>query len=373
MIGAALQARARNGAAIIWQGGCAPQPVPMRDMNSKQKFLGLDGLRGVAAILVMLFHSTKGAQHWFPLGAVAVDVFFALSGFVIAHSYATRMPTIGFKGFALARLIRLYPMYAVGTLVGIAVTIATAVSPAPPAVCGVTAALFLPCLAAPMVQIFPFNGPAWSLFFELTVNGVWALRRWTTSLACIVSVICGVVFVGLTLYMHTPGGFGLDNWWAGLPRVGFSYFLGVALHGFWSAGKLPRVGPFHWLAPVLLVLALMPWVTIPRYLFDVVVVTPVLIVMAVSREPTGRLAALYRWLGAVSYPIYVIHEPVWDVLRAQFGFTLPPVIILCGSLAILGAGSLLLRVYDEPVRAWLSDQARGLVKRRPVVEPADPA
>ena len=90
-----------------------------RALSSKSHFEVLDGLRGVAAIAVMLFHSYH-AEGLFHNAWSAVDLFFLLSGFVIAYSSDEHlqhgMPA---TQFLLRRLIRLYPMIVLGTLVGV--------------------------------------------------------------------------------------------------------------------------------------------------------------------------------------------------------------------------------------------------------------
>ena len=70
-------------------------------MSTKAHYEVLDGLRGVAALLVLVFHISEilskgvAADNWLPHGALAVDFFFALSGFVIAHAYDRRMAELG--------------------------------------------------------------------------------------------------------------------------------------------------------------------------------------------------------------------------------------------------------------------------------------
>ena len=91
-------------------------------MEKKQHFEILDGLRGVAALVVLVFHVFEvfaGGDHkklMFNHGYLAVDFFFLLSGFVIAHAYDNRWNTMSLADFAKRRLIRLHPMIIIGML-----------------------------------------------------------------------------------------------------------------------------------------------------------------------------------------------------------------------------------------------------------------
>jgi hypothetical protein len=86
------------------------------------RFHLLDGLRGFAAILVVLYHMPPYLQRWFacPNAFLAVDFFFCLSGFIIAYSYEDRiLRGMSFRDFCSSRLIRLYPLYFLGSLFGL--------------------------------------------------------------------------------------------------------------------------------------------------------------------------------------------------------------------------------------------------------------
>jgi peptidoglycan/LPS O-acetylase OafA/YrhL len=91
----------------------------MVHMPQVRAFPAMDGIRGIAAILVALFHFRATFLHYdnnvIGDGYLAVDLFFVLSGFVLAHAYEHRfargMTTFEFMR---ARVIRLYPLYFVG-------------------------------------------------------------------------------------------------------------------------------------------------------------------------------------------------------------------------------------------------------------------
>lgn len=92
-------------------------------LASKPRYEILDGLRGVASILVMFFHFSMAynfSRTETPLGhiSMAVDFFFLLSGYVIGYAYDDRWGSMGVWGFCKRRLVRLHPMIVMGTLVG---------------------------------------------------------------------------------------------------------------------------------------------------------------------------------------------------------------------------------------------------------------
>ena len=85
------------------------------------RFHLLDGLRGIAAVIVVMLHAPiQYTSHFrFHGSFLAVDFFFCLSGFVIAFSYEKRLRSfLDLRTFAIARIIRLYPLAALGTVTG---------------------------------------------------------------------------------------------------------------------------------------------------------------------------------------------------------------------------------------------------------------
>ena len=92
--------------------------------DTKPHYELLDGLRGVAALLVIWYHvfegfATSPVDQWLNHGYLAVDFFFILSGFVIGYAYDDRWKsTMDVKGFFKRRLIRLHPMVVMGAVLG---------------------------------------------------------------------------------------------------------------------------------------------------------------------------------------------------------------------------------------------------------------
>lgn len=97
---------------------------PISLIETKPHYQILDGLRGVAAVIVVLFHILEAhalgnrTEQIINHGYLAVDFFFLLSGFVISYAYDDRWGKMTLKDFFLRRIIRLHPMIIVGSLTG---------------------------------------------------------------------------------------------------------------------------------------------------------------------------------------------------------------------------------------------------------------
>lgn len=330
--------------------------------GSGRRFEALDGLRGVAAIGVMLYHigSWTGRHGLVPHGYLAVDFFFCLSGFVLAHAYGRR--EIGWLGFMRQRLIRLWPLIALTMLLGATVIIEHRER--------VPGWLGLGLLMIPRVwtsedgfsPLFPLNPPAWSLFFELAVGAAWfPIRR----LGVLGHVLMVVLLAPVMLYVAYGMGGVLTGWDRGTFVISFLRTIFAFLLG-WGCYRIQAFST--WSAPVWLLAAVLaavmsfPWTPL-NWLYDFVCVSVVfpLMVLAGRRDPEGRLGALCRVSGAISYPLYALHWLGWELMLRGFrvlggkgyplGFALAAIpVIVVGAWAVL-------KLYDEPVRrrlrAWL--------------------
>lgn len=139
-------------------------------------YTALDGMRGLAALLVVIFHADPFFGQLVPGGYLAVDMFFVLSGFVIEHAYGQKLRSrLGLWMFTKLRLIRFYPLYLVGLAAGVALELAQIQLGAKNAISYemlvaqvALALIFVPAFFE--IDAFPINVPAWSLFIELLVN-----------------------------------------------------------------------------------------------------------------------------------------------------------------------------------------------------------
>jgi peptidoglycan/LPS O-acetylase OafA/YrhL len=284
-------------------------------MMEKQRFIGLDGLRGVCAIAVMLGH----CELLFRPGVVvchaylAVDMFFMLSGFVISASYDGRFEQgLGAWRFLLARIRRLAPVYWGGMVL---CTIAALLAPHPSSLAllmtAAMGAALIPVLG-PGTFAYPVNFVAWSLFWELAVNIAYALglRRlcgfWLAAFI-VLPLMAAFVFAGINPRHWTFGMTGLDLWLGGL-RALPEFLFGTLLHRAWRAGalqRLPVVTPLLPLA-VWLAISVVPQDVPPVFdLVVVVLVCPLLIGLLLRGD--FQAPAWFRWLGGISYPLYASH------------------------------------------------------------------
>ena len=365
--------------------------------DTKPHYAILDGLRGVAALVVILYHVFE-CFDWSPAphGYLAVDFFFVLSGFVIGYAYDDRWKSsdgrksLTMNGFFRRLLIRLHPMVLLGAFVGLLCYLlqggvrwdGTQV-----ALGWVMLALLLNMLMLPVLpgmsadvrgngEMFPLNGPNWSLFFEYIGNVLYALllRRLPTKILAFVALIFG----GLLAYVSLRDGFLGVGWsvadggfWGGLVRMLFPYTLGLLMARVFKPLKLRKT---FWICGTTIVaVACLPLLLgeLPAWqngLYDalcVIVVFPVLVWLGASELSVGLATQrVSRFLGDLSYPLYAIHYPLMYLFYAHIGFSgeLVPIAKFSETWpAALGValGSLLLawlsfHFYDLPLRRWLT-------------------
>ena len=353
-----------------------------------QRFRSLDAMRGVAAIGVALMHWAKiGDHHWLPSAYLAVDLFFGLSGFVIAHAYDHRIAAgLGTPRFMAIRVIRLYPLYVLGTLVSVAMVV-TGLDASWTST-GFRLALIFAFLMLPMPMpggepiddhgtLYPLNDPAWSLLFELLANLVFVIvHRWLTArvLVAILLVAALALLVTTQQAQSMERGWAWDGFGVASARVAFSFPLGVLVYRAHRDGKLPRWRAPSWaiLAGILAVMA-MPAAGLPheaaRDVGVVLLGLPLLLVLGVNAAEAPATARLFDWLGEISYPLYVTHGPlmalVFAVAAARGVRTEAiPTALLVGLLFLLIAlCHPLSRRFDTPARRWLT-QRFGLARAR---------
>jgi peptidoglycan/LPS O-acetylase OafA/YrhL len=329
----------------------------------------LEGLRGVAALVVAFIHLPSGRFNAvFPRGYLAVDLFFLLSGFVLSYAYRDRLRsdlTVG--QFARLRFVRLWPMYVIGATFGV-----LAFEPfagVRPVLMALPNLLMLPAADAveQMHRSFPLNAPAWSLFWELTVGlGLAALMRHRLERWLATAALLG--FLALIPVALTSGGLNvgghLPDFAGGLPRAVFGIAAGALLEQRrveWRVA-LPSLS----IAAAVAVFLIHP----PRALagvFDLLAVAalfPAVLLHAANARPGPRLGAVWDWLGARSYPLYAIHLPlfvlIYALVRRPLGTAPPAVQLLAGCAEVASAlllSAVLERWIEQPLRAWLAARA----------------
>lgn len=379
-------------------------------LDSKPHYEILDALRGVAALLVIWYHIHEGFSFAQIIngagdgiitginhGYLAVDFFFMLSGFVISYAYDDRWSKMSLGEFFRRRLIRLHPMLIMGTVIGALSFViggremwdGTVVSYS-----WIIIALLLSCLFIPAIpgaqydvrgngEMFSLNGPSWSLFFEYIGNILYGIfiRRLSTRW---LSALCLALGIGMTHYaLSNVSGYGmigigwtLDsvNVIGGLLRMLFPFTLGMVLARNFKPVKIK--GTF-WICSLALILVfIVPYIeglepVCMNSVYEmacVVIVFPILVWIGASgsigRGGDGRVC---RFLGDISYPVYIIHYPVMYLFYAYLienelytlGETWAWVTVVCVGCVVLAYGCL--KLYDIPVRDYLSTR---LLKKR---------
>ncbi len=350
--------------------------------TTKDHFLALDGLRGVAALAVLVMH--RGRWFYAPggflgHGYLAVDFFFLLSGFVIAFAYDRRIQA-GMTPwtFMRLRLIRLYPLIFLGMLLGAAwplIRILTDMRGAPdPGALAydlIRGLSLIPDDYAPGAgdSIFPLNGPTWSLFFELLVNLVFVLIGPRLSLKVLAAIVTlsAVAMTWAAFHGGVDVGGRPSTILAGFPRTGVGFFGGALLYRLIVAGRarswsLPRLpAPFLTCGLGLTAILCVPRAIQPVFdLLALFVLFPALVAFAAApgAASAGFGAKLSRLAGDLSYPVYVLHYPLY-VLIGGLGFRMgglnipPPWRGLLSAAIVIGAAWAALKLYDEPLRRRL--------------------
>lgn len=364
-------------------------------MKDSSRLPALDGLRGVAALMVCIYHTRDYcgvSSAVIPRVPLAVDLFFILSGFVIARSYERRLVdgSLPFRHFVLVRLVRLYPMYLLSVLlVGVPLVLAVLVHhnrPEPVMLQYVEAAL-LGLLMLPMrvsdepMVFYPLNVAYWSLFFEFITNFIYAevaCRRWLSNRVLPVVVAAAatalVLIVAANRKQEVDALANLGPFWGGLLLTGgfvralFGFSAGVLL--FRMRGRLPRwLGGCGYGLPLAVVTLLLvtPSIGAQRdwmlQLFGVIAILPLCVaasVMSAQYSGSAIVDHALLTLGRLSYPIYVLHMSLVHLLDAVSGRRMPlfapwsELVLLLLLVAVALAAD---RYLDRPVRRWLMARA----------------
>ena len=274
----------------------------------------LDGLRGSAALAVMFFHADAISPVRMPGGYLAVDLFFVLSGFVIAAAYLDDFAKLGPTGFLRRRFARLYPTYAVGIVAAIGGAAIIALSRGETLGIGpiVTALLILPWPVAG--YLFPIYPPAWSLFFEWVANlGMAFTARWFGRVfAGLILIVSGGIVLGIAFHdRQISQGVTWQGFGGGLARAVFSFTLGIALQRFHAARPAnPRTTRWALALPVALfvLLGLDPADRLWLDLVCVFAIFPAMIWLGARLEMPNPWAM--KLVGDASYPLYCLHGTV---------------------------------------------------------------
>jgi peptidoglycan/LPS O-acetylase OafA/YrhL len=357
----------------------------------KSHFHVLDGLRGTAAFSVFLFHIWElivpgPAENPMVHTFLAVDFFFALSGFVLGHAYDARLAPLADArhrmskaGFFMRRLIRLHPMVIVAMVIGI---LGYLLDPfvgnaqrigekLPLGMLLLTFGLSLFLLPTPTLpndfgETHSVNGPSWTLFQEYIANVLFGLfaARLGRKMHIALCAISALALLTTAKHFGDLGyGWGWDHWWVAPVRLACPFLLGLLVYRMKFRISIPY--PFVVLSALLVAVFTAPLMGKVNWLFDaacVIVVFPfVLMAGAGSADAEGQtgLGRVCRYAGELSYPVYIIHYPFiylfahwnWSTHPGQPLLAAVAVAMVCGVTLFALALS---RWYDQPLRAWLT-------------------
>lgn len=359
--------------------------------DTKKHYEILDGLRGVAAVLVVMFHLLEtfthgdNAKQIINHGYMAVDFFFVLSGFVIGYAYDDRWSKMSLGNFFKRRLIRLHPMIIMGMIVGavtfyfqggafpminevpvwkmlLVMLIGFTLLPVPPSldIRGWT-------------EMHPLNGPAWSLFFEYIANILYALfiRKFSNKVLAVLVFIAGAALIHLAVTSQNGdiiGGWSIEptQLRIGFTRLLYPFFAGLLLSRISKPGHIKYA--FLWTSLLLIVVLSIPKIGGSEHvwlngLYDALVIIfvfPLIVFVGASGEVNGRYSSkINKFLGDISYPLYITHYPFiymfmsWVEKNHISSIESLPVALLVLVVTITLA-YVSVKLYDIPVRRWLS-------------------
>ena len=361
-------------------------------VDSKKHLLILDALRGIAALMVLVMHTFEifcgGDFHklFINHGYLAVDFFFMLSGYVMAHAYDDRWDKMTVLDFCKRRLIRLHPLIILGMTIG-ALLFYFQESPAFPKIADTSTwnlllIMIIGYTLAPVPtsmdvrgwnEMHPLNGPSWSLFFEYIANilHVFVLRRLSNR----VLFVC-VLLAAIPLYYVAIAGESGDliGGWSlepkqlkiGFTRLLFPYMAGMLLR----RGIKVKSGKKTFLLTSLLLITTL---SLPRIgghenlwingLYEAIIVSavfPLIIYLGAIGEVKKKISQrICTVLGDISYPLYITHFPfilayqAWvsnNNISAVHG-TPVGIALIIGTIAVAYAS---LKFYDLPIRKRLA-------------------
>lgn len=358
--------------------------------DTKPHYNILDGLRGIAALTVVCFHlfeafATSHLDQRINHGYLAVDFFFILSGFVVGYAYDDRWKKMTVTEFLKRRFIRLHPMVVMGAVIGAvmfyfqgcSVWDVSTVSISMLLVATLLNALLIP--AAPgseirgLGEMYPLNGPSWSLFFEYIGNILYAffIRKLPTRALSVLVLLAGCGLAAFAIWGPLGDicvGFAMDgvNMTGGSLRLLFAFSAGLLLSRVF---KPIHIKGAFWICS----LAVVALLSVPRIggsehlwmngLYDTVcavVFFPLLVYLGASGKTTDKITTrVCKFLGDISYPLYMVHYPFIYLYYAwvknenlTFEQSLPGAAALVAGSVILAY--LCLKLYDEPVRRFLT-------------------
>jgi peptidoglycan/LPS O-acetylase OafA/YrhL len=349
--------------------------VAPEQLTGKTHFEILDGLRGIAALAVVIFHFMEWVfpditKNFIGHGFLAVDFFFCLSGFVIGYAYDHRIQQIGRRTFFKLRLIRLHPLVVLGSVLGLLgyfldpFAISSSQDPGQLALLFIASLLLLPLpiMEERFFNLFALNAPSWSLFWEYVANLVYALVLVRIGRSSLI-VLTVIAAVGICFVSHRTGnllgGWSKDNFWDGGVRVAYSFTAGLLLYR--SNWIIKNGLGFPMLAILLSFAFLMPWFSW-NWLAEALVVIfyfPLMVALGAGSTLSSNWKKICRFSGNISYPLYMTHYAAIWIFGSYYTTTKPSteeltLVVIGGTIFLVAFAYFVMVFYDLPVRKYLA-------------------
>lgn len=361
--------------------------------DAKSHYDILDGLRGVAAIMVVNFHlleAFSGGNHLKQIinhGYLAVDFFFVLSGFVVGYAYDDRWGKMTLGDFFKRRIIRLHPMVIMGMIIG---AIGFYFSASPILFPGISQVPVWKLLIIMLIgftlipvptsmdirgwgEMHPLDGPGWSLFFEYIANILYGLfiRKFSNKVLAVLVFIAGCALIHLAV--TSPNGDVIGGWSInstqlriGFTRLMYPFFAGLLLSRIVKPSQIKHA--FLWCSLLVVIILSVPRIGGSQHLWmnglydslSIIFLFPLIVFIGASGEVKGKFASkTCKFLGDISYPMYIIHYPLIYIFTAwvvddhiQMLNSWPVALLVL--LSSISMSYICLKLYDEPVRNWLA-------------------
>lgn len=349
-------------------------------LQHKKHFEVLDGLRGIAAFAVVIFHFmewifTDPSKNFIGHGFLAVDFFFCLSGFVIGYAYDDRIKKMGLLGFLTSRMIRLHPLVIAGSILGLLAFLFDPFGGHPELystgkivltfICSILL-IPLPIIEDRGFNLFSFNAPAWSLFWEYVANIVYGLilYRLSRNLLMLFALLSAIAICSVAYRSgNLLGGWSGPTFWDGCARISYSFLAGLLIYrSNWIIKN--KIG-FAGLGVLLFLAFLVPsttwnWITEPLI---VLLYFPLLITLGAGTTLAPSLKNFCLFSGKISYPLYMTHYAALWMFGNYYVNEKPGTIeltsiIIIGSIVLVGFAYLVMVWYDIPVRKYLTDKRK---------------
>ncbi len=361
-------------------------------LATKPHYPILDGLRGVAAVIVVTFHlaepfSTSNLDKFVNHGYLAVDFFFLLSGFVMGYAYDDRWTKMTVGGFFKRRIVRLQPMVVLGMTMGAIgfyftdSTIWPLIHTIPLWKMLLVMVIGWTILPVPLSldirgweEMHPLNSVGWSLFFEYVANILYAvwIRKFSKTALTILVIISAAAVAQLAISNgDVSGGWTLNqlHMRIGFTRVMYPFFAGLLLSRIAKPTQIKNA--FLWCSILVAVALYMPriggaeqlWLNGIYDAVCIIIVFPLIVYLGASGViQTEGGKKVCKFLGDISYPLYMVHYPIVYFYVAWVsnnkGITLTQAlpyaaaILICATVLAYAA----LKLYDEPVRKWFREK-----------------